>query len=234
MSSLSISERFGNNIALSRPYRSDADYTILAGCYSASGEGKLNIGVAYSKDIMLRKQTPSYANSGAWIDAKVFGDKGKENEHIVHLKFANSGNNVSHISKGIIVANDHGEIFIEVSGQDPSTKGFIAHRPYIESVVGQYQYGSVLENSMILFCNGQYPPPSSQMNLFIDVQNSANVYNTLGLYGSVMTGAVYPNPSGLNLFIESPSGLSAPCLNLAMPSGIGSLQDNLNLQVRGK
>ena len=234
MGSLSISERFGNNIALSRPYRSDADYTILAGCYSASGEGKLNIGVAYSKDIMLRKQTPSYANSGAWIDAKVFGDKGKENEYIVHLKFSNSGNNVSHIGKGIVVANDHGEIFIEVSGQDPSTKGFIAHRPYIESVVGQYQYGSVLENGMILFCNGQYPPPSSQMNLFIDVQNSAYVYNTLGLYGSVMTGAVYPNPSGLNLFIESPSGLSAPPLNLAMPSGIGSLQDNLNLQVRGK
>ena len=232
--SLSISERFGSNVYLSRPYRSDADYTIVAGCYSASGEGLLNIGAAYSKDIMLRKQRPSLANSGSWINAKVFGTKGSENEYVVQLNFSNSGNNIPRYGSGVVIANVNGEIFIEVSGQDPSTKGFIAHRPYIESIIGQYKYGKSLENGMILFCDGQYPPPSSQMNLFIDVENSAYVYNTLGLYGSVMTDVVSTYPSGLNLFIESPSGSLTSSLNLFSPSGIGSLSDNLNLQVRGK
>jgi hypothetical protein len=231
--SLSISERFGSNVYLSRPYRSDADYTIFAGCYTASGDGILNIGAAYSKDIMLRKQRPSLANSGAWIDAKVFGDTWSGDDHIVNLRFSNSGNNISYYGSGVVVSNSDGEIFVEVSGQDPSTRGFISHRPYIESIIGQYQYGQILENGMILFCEGQNPPPSSQINLFIDVENSAYVYNTLGLYGSVMTDVVSTSPSGLNLFIESPSGITSS-LNLFAPSGIGSLNDNLNLQVRGK
>jgi hypothetical protein len=231
--SLSISERFGSNVYLSRPYRSDADYTILAGCYTASGDGILNIGAAYSKDIMLRKQRPSLANSGAWIDAKVFGDTSSGDDHIVNLRFSNSGNNIPYYGSGVVVSNSNGEIFIEVSGQDPATKGFISHRPYIESIIGQYQYGQILENGMILFCEGQNPVPSSQINLFIDVENSAYVYNTLGLYGSVMTDVVSTSPSGLNLFIESPSGITSS-LNLFAPSGIGSLNDNLNLQVRGK
>lgn len=232
--SMPLPERFGSNIYLTRPYRSDADYTILAGCYSTSGNGILNVGAAYAKDIMLRKQLPSLANSGAWINARVFGETASSDEHIVSLKFSNSGNNTPYYASGIVVANSKGEVFIEVSGQDPSTKGFIAHRPYIESVLGQYQYGQILENGMVLFCEGKYPPPSSEMNLFINVENSAYVYNTLGLYGSVMTDVVSTYPSGLNLFIESPSGSLTSSLNLAMPSGIGSLKDNLNLQVRGK
>jgi hypothetical protein len=229
--SLSISERFGSNIYLSRPYRSDADYTIFAGCHSASGGGLLNTGAAYSKDIMLRKQRPSLANSGAWINAKVFGESSSNNDYVVNLKFSNSGNNAPYYGSGTVVSNSNGEIFIEVSGQDPSTKGFISHRPYIESVLGSYQYGQILENGMVLFSEGRFLPPSSQMNLFIDVENSAYVYNTLGLYGSVMTDVV---SSGLNLFIESPSGSVTSSLNLFAPSGIGSLNDNLNLQVRGK
>jgi hypothetical protein len=171
-------------------------------------------------------------NLNSYVKIKETG--GVENEYIVQLKFSNSGNNVPHYKNGVVIANSNGEIFIEVSGQDPSTKGFIAHRPYIQSVIGQYQYGSILENGMILFCEGQYPPPSSQINLFIDVENSAYVYNTLGLYGSVITDVVSTYPSGLNLFIESPSGSLTSSLNLAMPSGIGSLNDNLSLQVRGK
>ena len=227
-------ERFGKTTYITRPYRTDADYTIFAGCDSASGNGSLNIGAVYAKDIMLKKQPPSVSNSGAWIHAKVFGEKGGQNEYIVNLRFSNSGDSIPYYSSGIVVSNSKGEIFIEVSGQDPSTKGFISHRPYIESIIGYYQYGKILENNMILFCDGQYPPPSSQMNLIIDVENSAYVYNTLGLYGSVITDAVSTYPSGLNLFIESPSGSSASSLNLYMPSGIGSLGDNLNLQVRGK
>ena len=229
----SVNERFGDNIDLSRPYRSDADYTIFAGCYTASGNGVLNIGAAYAKDVMLRRQKPSLASSGAWISAKVFGETSSSDDHVVNLKFSNSGNNLPYYSSGVVVANSKGEIFLEVSGQDPSTRGFIAHRPYIESVIGQYQYGQILENGMILVCEGQYPPPSSQMNLFIDVENSAYVYNTLGLYGSVMTDVVSTYPSGLNLFVESPSGLRTSSLNLFAPSGIGSLSGNLNLRVRG-
>lgn len=224
-------ERLGSNVYISRPYRSDADYTVFAGCQAASGGGLLNAGAAYTKDIMLKKQVPSFANSGAWIKASVFGERPFRDEYTVNLEFSNSGNNQIHYGSGIVISNNKGEIFIEVSGQDPSTKGFIAHRPYIESVLGRYQYGKILENGMVLFSEGRFLPPSSQMNLFIDVENSAYVYNTLGLYGSVMTDVI---SSGLNLFIEFPSGSITSSLNLFTASGTGSLQDNLNLQVRGK
>lgn len=228
-------EKFGKQIYLSRPYRSDADYTIFAGCNLASGDGTLNIGAVYSKDIMLKKQPPSLASSGAWIDAKVFGERAANNQPSIGLKFSNSGDKTTYYSSGIIIANSDGEIFLEVSGQDPSTRGFISHRPYIESVIGYYQYGKILENGMILFCGGQYTPPSSELNLFMDAEKSSYVYNNLGLYSSAVIGVVSGVPSGLYLYNHTESGVSIHSSGLTLAtSGTWNSTDTLSLRVRGK
>jgi hypothetical protein len=228
-------ERFGRTVYLTRPtkpYRSDADYCIFAGCNFASGT-VTNVGVAYAKDIMLKSQKPSLPSTGAWISAKVFGYRDVNNNPTVPLQFSNIGNNVKYYNSGIVVTTSKGEIFIEVSGQDFAPKGFISHRPYIESVYGHYQYGKLVDDSLSLRVDCGHIPPSSQLPLIIDVENSAYVYNTLGLYNYVKSGDISASPSGLNLFAECASGSSIEYLNL-YSSGIGSLIDVLNLSVRGK
>lgn len=234
VTSNNANERFGRSIYFSRPYRTDADYSIFAGCHLSSGANILHAGTIYAKDVMLRGQPPSTQDPEGWINVKAFGDRGINDGPTVILNFQNSGNNTIYYSSGIVVSNENGDIFIEVSGQDPSTKGFISHRPYVESIIGYYQYGKILENGMILHTNAGFLPPSSQMPLIINVENSAYVYNTLGLYADVITDVVSTYPSGLNLFVESPSGSSTSYMNMSMASGIGSQIDNLNLRVRGK
>lgn len=226
-------ERFGNNVYITRPYRTDADYCIFAGCGFASGVSKINVGASYAKDIMLRSQKPSIPSSAAWISAKVFGNRDANGDPTVTLDFNNVGNSKKYYASGIVIANENGTLFIEVSGQDPSTKGFISHRPYIESVYGYYQYGKLMEVATPLYVSGGYISPSSQMPLTINVENSAYVYNTVGLYSEVKSGDISTYPSGLPLFIEPPSGVSLEYLNL-YSSGAGSQNDNLNLSIRGK
>lgn len=228
-------ERFGRTVYLTRPnkpYRSDADYCIFAGCNLASGT-VTNVGVTYAKDIMLKEQKPSLPSTGAWISAKVFGYRDANGGPTVPLQFFNVGNNAKYYVSGLVVTTSKGEIFIEVSGQDPSPKGFISHRPYIESVYGYYQYGKLIDDSLALRVDCGHIPPSAQLPLIIDVENSAYVYNTLGLYGNVKSGDISASPSGLNLFAECASGSSLEYLSL-YSSGIGSLNDVLNLSVRGK
>lgn len=222
-------EKFGKNVYLNRPYRSDSDYSIFTGCNFASGLD-INTGAAYVKDIMLKSQRPSVPNTNAWISAKVFGYRDILKEPTVTLNFSNSGDSITHYSNGIIVTNNNGEIFLEVSGQDPSTKGFISHRPYIQSIYGHYQYGKLLENYVPLFVESKHIPPSSNMPLIISVENSANVYNTLGLYNNVQDGS---SASGLYLFTQCSSGNNNGYLTL-YSSGNGYDKSYLNLRVRGK
>jgi hypothetical protein len=225
-------ERFGRDIYLSRPYRSDSDYGIFAGCNFASGSID-NVGVVYAKDIMLRSQNPSIPNSGAWISAKVFGERDRNGNPVASLYFSNSGDSVRYYASGMVVTNDRGEIFLEVSGQDPSTKGFISHRPYIESIYGNYQYGKLINDTLNLHISGGNISPSSQLPLLISVENSAYVYNTLGLYSDVKAGDADSSLSGMPLFAQVSSGTPFESLGL-YTSGIGSPSDNLNLSVRGK
>lgn len=225
-------ERFGRDIYLSRPYRSDADYCIIAGCNFASGS-MLNVGATYAKDIMLKSQRPSIPNSGAWISAKVFGDRDQYGNPFASLYFTNIGDNTRYHASGSVITNSKGEIFLEVSGQDPSTKGFISHRPYIESIYGYYQYGKLINDTLNLHISGGHIPPSSQLPLLISVENSAYVYNTLGLYSDVKTGDADSSLSGMPLFAQVSSGTALESLGL-YTSGIGSPSDNLNLSVRGK
>lgn len=227
-------ERFGKNLYLSRPYRSDADYTIFAGVDNASGNNTANIGATYAKDIMLKGQNPSLPNSGSWINARLFGVRDIYGEPIVVLNFTNSGNNISHYVSGIVIPNDRGEIFLEVSGQDPSTRGFIEHRPYIESVLGYYQYGLLLDAGMTLYTDGKNLPPSSQLPLIMNAENSAYVYNTIGLYNGGVSGISDSLPSGLYLFNQSESGVSLSSSLTLTTSGTWNSSDALNLRVRGK
>jgi hypothetical protein len=226
-------ERFGKNIYLTRPNRSDSDYLLIGGCDTASGNNILNIGATYSKDIMLRQQPPSLLNSGSWISAKVFGYRNSENEPTIYLAFENgSGNATRYFAEGEIRANENGEIFLEVSGQDPSTKGFILHRPYIKAITGKYNYGFLDETGMVLYTEGKNSPENENMNLFIDVEDSAYVYNTLGLYSKTIIDS--GNSPTLNMFIESPSGSTSGFLNLYCHSGIALPNNSLNLRIRGK
>jgi len=230
----SSGERFGKTIYLSRPYRSDADYTVFAGVDNASGNNILNLGAVYAKDIMLKRQNPSLPNSGSWINARLFGTRDIYGEPTIVLNFTNSGNNKPYYSSGIIIPNSRGEIFLEVSGQDPSIRGFIAHRPYIESVLGYYQYGVLLDSVMSLYIDGKNLEPSSQLPLIMNAENSAYVYNTIGLYNGGVSGISDSLPSGLYLFNQSESGVSLSSSLTLTTSGTWNSSDALNLRVRGK
>ena len=228
-------ERFGKFIHLTRPYRTDADYTIFAGCNFASGEGVANIGVTYAKDVMLREQSPSVANPNSWINAKVFGYRDNDKNPTIVLGFSNNNDgNKKYYASGLITSNNKGEIFVEISGQDPSTKGFIAHRPYIKSVVGYYQYGKLYEDNLTLFVDCINVPPSSEMPLFIDVENAAYVYNTLGLYSNAVSGISSPDPSGLFLYSYCPEPVSVISALTIYSSGASGVMENLNFAIRGK
>lgn len=225
-------ERFGRTTYLSQSNRNDSNYVIVMGCPTASGDID-NVGAVYTKDIVLRKRPPSLQNPETWIDAKVFGYTDQLNELTVGLSFSNNlDNQKRYLASGVIRANENGDIFVEVSGQDPATKGFIEHRPYIKSIIGQYVYGNLNETGMVLYAAGKNTPEFENLNLVINAENSAYVYNTLGLFNKVIIGSGSPDPSGCNLFTMSSSG-TLESLNLIVSSGDYSFS-HMNLYTRGK
>jgi formylglycine-generating enzyme required for sulfatase activity len=227
-----MNERFGRTTYLSQSNRNDSNYVIVMGCPTASGDID-NVGAVYTKDIVLRKRPPSLQNPETWIDAKVFGYTDQLNELTVGLSFSNNlDNQKRYLASGVIRANENGDIFVEVSGQDPATKGFIEHRPYIKSIIGQYVYGNLNETGMVLYAAGKNTPEFENLNLVINAENSAYVYNTLGLFNKVIIGSGSPDPSGCNLFTMSSSG-TLESLNLIVSSGDYSF-NHMNLYTRGK
>jgi hypothetical protein len=139
-------QNFGSTVAIDRLFRTDADYTIFAG----STSGIYSSGSSYSYDIMLRQPPPSIPSPEAFIQAKVFGERDSAGNPSVFISIQNSGeNNQKYFTSGTIFSDNKGQIFIEVSGQDPATKGFIAHRPFIKSVDGQYAFGTQNNNNII-------------------------------------------------------------------------------------
>jgi hypothetical protein len=236
-----VNDGFGKSISLDRSNRSDADYTLVGGAYnhsySSSGTNELlNAGSAYSHDIMLRQPVPISPNPNTYIDAKVFGEKNNFGIPSVRLLITNNHeNNQVYYASGVVYANNNGDIFIEVSGQDPAAKGFITHRPFIESVDGQYSYGMPISSGFNLFIDSK-SQTDQNMNIFTRVDDSANVYNSVGLYNGAILNFVSGIPSGLGLFLDCPEPItiSESGLFLFTASGVGIYTDTLNLRIRGK
>jgi len=230
----SENDYFGRSIAIDRARRVDSDYTVVVGTphhkFATSGnhisaQPLEDAGAAYSYDIVLREREPSKADPNTFIKANVFG-QGVQN---VELIFSNgSVYNKRYQASGVIYTNNQGEIFLEASGKDPTLKGFIKHRPFIESVVGGYLFGTPVTEPFRLFIEGQPPVSSGAMNLFTDSQ-SGIVYNTLGLYEH---GIADFSTTNFNLYVESPSGSANDSVNLYV--GIGTDTETLNMSVRGK
>ena len=130
----------------------------------------------------------------------------------------------------MVFTNSQGELFLEASGRDPATKGFVQHRPYILSAEGKIPSGELMFNYFNLHTGGDSISASSGMNLYMIGPSVASVYNNVGLY----TQSAYIGESGLVLYT---SGISPTASSGWFPlviSGVQTLTEQLNLRVRGK
>jgi hypothetical protein len=239
-SAIKIRDHFGRSVYIDKSNRSDSDYVIAAGSenhdYSSVNDNPLsNAGAAYTNDIVLRNQAPVQQSPNAYIDAKFFGERDPNGLPFVRLVFSNSsGVSQSHVASGLIYSNSQGEIFVEASGQDPVRRGFIEHRPYIESVDGLYYYGFPNSGNMPLFIEGKRDVQQN-LNIFTNVDDTSNVYNTLGLYNTAIIDFASDLPSGMMLYVHTPEPTSISESGLCLSvSGIGINTDTLNLRIRGK
>ena len=231
-------DNFGHSVAIDRADRGDSDYTLAVGAprhyWPTSGDHPsaelLDAGAGYSFDAMLRRQVPAIPDTGRWIDAHVFGQKKDRDatDRIEMRVYQNvSGDSQSYKVSGIVFSNRNGDIFLEVSGFDPSSKGFIAHRPYVEKVELEL-YPPLTDSGVFnLVTSGRQGYSSGDMNLVLIGPDQANVYNTVNLYQSAVLG----NSSGtVTLFTEAPSGHSG-VLNLNLSNT--QTTDSLQLRIRG-
>jgi hypothetical protein len=225
-----VNDQFGRHISIDRANRSDADYSVGI-------SSKKDVGRGYTCDIMIREQLPSIPSPESYIHAKAFGEIDQNWQPNVFMAVKNNRDNEKkYFASGIIYADKKGQIFLEASGQDPVAKGFIQHRPFIKSLNGQYAYGTPNSGNFPLVIEGMYVAPQENMNLFTRVDDSANVYNSLGLYNGAIIGFASGIPSGLNLYIDCPDpiAISESGLCLYAASGIGTAIAPLNMRIRGK
>jgi len=228
-------DNFGYSVAIDRAFRGDGDYTMVAGApkhdWSTSGNhptsGLADAGSAYTFDAMLREQIPSLPNSGGWIDVKVFGP-GYEEPIFTRVYQNTSGDSITYRVSGDVATTAGGEVFLEVSGFDPSLKGYIAQRPYVESVQFVLKDGIEVNDSMQLFIDGEPVKQSGSMNLLLSGDPSAIVYNNMNLYNF---GVLNAPSGGMDLFLDAPSGYSSGTMSLVIGNQIAT--DNLELRIRG-
>ena len=242
LSAVSGSENdfFGKSVSLHRAGRGDSDYVMVGGApghnYPTSGNHitleLADAGAAYTYDAMLREQVPSIPNSGSYIDAQVFGskpdDKGSRLTNTVYQN--TSGNSILYTVSGIVFANENGDLFLEVSGYDPSTKSFVAHRPYVESVMGESLDGTAVNNSLNLITSGKPVEMNSAMNLMLSGDPSAIVYNNIDLH----TVSLFEQSGNLNLYTSGQVPTENNQTMDLFTSGTITSTDILNLRVRGK
>jgi hypothetical protein len=237
--SASENNLFGKSISLDRSRRKDGDYTLAVGSpHHMFGSGfsnneLSNAGAAYTYDGMLRKLKPSFAHPDSYIAGRIYGDIFVDNPYS-YFSFTNSGLYDHRLYiKATVFPNQNGEIFIEASGQDKITKGFITHRPFIEQIKGSYLFGSPSEYYARLFIEGRPLEANSIIPLINQGFGHGDVYNTLGLN----VGAIFGHSSGLPLglftsgnfvdYVET-SGLNLVTDGAETNSGI------LNISIRGK
>lgn len=231
-------DNFGRSVSINRAGRGDSDYVLSVGAprhyWPTSGDhptsNLVDAGAAYSFDAMLRGQIPSIPNSGGWIEAHVFGEK-KERDATDRLEtrvYQNvSGDSLTYQVSGLIFSNRNGDIFLEVSGFDPSIKGFVSHRPYVQDVDLKVFPPIPASSTFNLVTSGLQVDSSGSINMSLVGPDQANVYNTVNLYQSAVLG----QPSGtMNMFTEAPSGHSG-ILNLNLTNT--QTTDSLSLRIRG-
>ena len=235
---------FGRSVAIDRAKRDDSDYTLVVGApshdFATSGnhtsEELLGAGAAYTYDAMLREQIPSIPNSGSFIDIEVFGHRSNSIDKIKTRVYQNtSGDSITYYTTGVVFANSNGDVFLEGSGFDPSTKGFIAHRPYVESVIGSLLFGTPSSGFMPLITSGMpVTVETSGISLYTKGPDSAIVYNNMGLYSTSWTQT--QAGSGTDPLLLTVSGLApiddSGIMNMSVSGSIVTT-DNLNLRVRG-
>ena len=212
---------------------------LVVGCPSPALQAySENRGAAYTYDLMLRRPQPAFRSNDANILGRVFGSSGiifGDTERKNEITFSitnNEENREQHVESGIIYTNRYGEIFIEASGQDPSEYGLTQHRPFIFGVDGVILNGEIKTNALRLNTEGRPNESSGVMNLSVLAEDKANVYNNVGLYNFGVDGIV--QNSGLyltNLASSAPVQNSGSLLLFA--SGIGSINSDINLRVRG-
>lgn len=235
--------KFGQSVSINRSRRGDSDYTLAAGSpgdkFAISGsqpnQPLSNAGSAYTYDAMLRSQPNSVINSGGWIDVSVFGDKSASSTVKTRVYQNVSGDSAAYSVSGIIFANSDGEIFLEASGFDSSSRGFIAHRPFVESINGDLINGISVNSSISLITSGLPNTKSNSMNTFMLGDDSAIVYNNLNLSLQSWSGVAIG--SGSPTFNLTTSGTTVTPVNSSMNitmSGTSSNTGVLNLRIRGK
>ena len=241
---------FGRSVSLDRARRGDSDYTLVAGAprhdYGQSGDPSGDAGAAYTFDAMLREQVPAIPNSESWIDATVFTDDRDNTNLTLKVNQNTAGSPIEYSVSGIITANKNGDIFLEASGYDPASRGFVAHRPYVTMVVAELLPGIETTGYMSLIASGrpnvidssQSGLAPSGMSLFINGPDSAFVYNNVNLYTSSWNNI---QESGLILHSVGTSGVDSSGSMFLYTSGVGIVNSSgindynpLNLRIRGR
>jgi hypothetical protein len=183
-------------------------------------------GAAYTYDAVLRGQFPSKIDDSFWMETSVFGQNRSIDE--INVRTTDSAS----VSSGIIYSNEKGEIFIEVSGQDPREISFIKQRPYIQRIDGNIVNGAPSDNILGLFTDVSPYSEDSSINLIVLAPDSDVVYNSVDLSVDCVN---FLDVSGVNLYTNSvlPEFLDSSGLFFST-SGIGILNSSLNLRIRGK
>ena len=212
-------DQFGYAVAIDRANRGDGDYTLVVGSpfhdFTPSGDhpvassgatpdnGVTDAGAIYTFDAMLREQIPTIPASGGFIAASVFGNRATENQ-ISQFVYQNVyGEQETYNVTGILTPNANGDIFLEVSGFDPATKGFIAHRPFVESVIGFRAIGESASGGINMFTAGS---PVRIDNAWPWVA-SGLTYDSAHAFDSDFPAEFNSDnhrPSGMSLFISGP------------------------------
>ena len=261
---------FGTSVSINRAKRGDSDYTLVVGSpqhdFMTSGNhissGLLSAGAAYTYDAMLREQIPSIPRMESFIDVKLFGEKINIGDTLHSRVYQNiTGDPIAYTTTGIVFSNSDGNIFIEASGYDPSTHGFIAHRPYVESVIGGVAFGTPSSGSMPLTTFGMPVFVDNAWSNLVPLLKDLDRITFDSAYTSDFTRRNY-RPSGMRLYMAVPayvivynnigfyttsnldsssgilpinmqvsSGFISSGMNLLISSN--TLTNNLNLRVRG-
>ena len=229
-------DKFGQAVSIYRSKRTDSDYTLVAGAprhdHETSGNHPTlfveNAGAAFTYDAMLRRQPRALPSEGGFIAGKIFGDNKDLSVPFV-VNQNTDGGSILYSFNASVSTNSDGEIFIEASGFDPSAKGFIAHRPFVELVTGVRSDVDSVNQTLPLNVFGTPLLDSGFLDLNILGADNDFVYNNIDLF----TVSAIQDSGQLNLYVSGQQPTSDSDTLTIFTSGTENLTDILNLRIRG-